>query len=133
LHPPARGGRWWRHPDHRSGGASVPRPTWGKRLMAADRANLRSGYTTGACAAAAAKGALLALIEQRAVADVAVRLPAGPMVTFALHTCTYTVDEGWASVIKDAGDDPDVTHRAEICVRVTRRDGPGVAFVRGEG
>jgi cobalt-precorrin-5B (C1)-methyltransferase len=74
---------------------------------------LRSAYTTGACATAATKGALCALICQRHF--LTARLPIGPGVTFALHPCTYTADEGYRSVIKDAGDDPDVTHLAEIC------------------
>lgn len=101
--------------------------------MAVERENLRSGYTTGACAAAASKGALLALVCQRPIAEVAVSLPAGPRVTFPLHSCTFTAEEGRASVIKDAGDDPDVTHLAEICSRVTWRDEPGMTFRRGEG
>src|SRR4051812_24286041 len=94
---------------------------------------LRSGYTTGACAAAATRGALLALIERQAVAAVAVRIPAGQVVAFALHACAWTETEGSASVIKDAGDDPDVTHRAEICSRVTWGTESGVAFRRGVG
>ncbi len=101
--------------------------------MAEDRDNLRSGYTTGACAAAAAKGALIALVGQRPVAEVAVCLPAGPTVTFALHACSFAAHEGRASVIKDAGDDPDVTHGAEVCARVTWEGAPGVVFRRGVG
>ncbi len=94
---------------------------------------LRSGYTTGACATAATKGALLALLHQRRFTKSRIRLPIGQSVTFDLHTCTYTPQEGTSSVIKDAGDDPDVTHRAEICARVTWAPEPGVHFVRGEG
>ena len=94
---------------------------------------LRSGYTTGACATAAAKGALLALIHQRRFNKAQIRLPVGSSVTFSLQTCYYTATEGVASVIKDAGDDPDVTHQAEICARVTWRDEPGVRFARGAG
>src|ERR1700733_12870063 len=101
--------------------------------MATNRENLRSGFTTGACAAAASKGALLSLICQRPVADVAVNLPIGNSVTFALHSCAFTENEGMASVIKDAGDDPDVTHLAEICSRVTWENEPGVIFRRGVG
>jgi cobalt-precorrin-5B (C1)-methyltransferase len=101
--------------------------------MATKRDNLRSGYTTGACAAAAARGALLALVRQQPVADVAIPLPAGQTVTFALRSCTFTENEGRASVIKDAGDDPDVTHQAEICARVTWQSEPGVRFQRGVG
>ena len=76
---------------------------------------LRSGYTTGACATAATQAALLALIEQRPVSEVAIQLPSGKLVRFELHSCSYNETEGRASVIKDAGDDPDVTHGAEIC------------------
>jgi cobalt-precorrin-5B (C1)-methyltransferase len=101
--------------------------------MAPKRENLRSGYTTGACAAAASKGALLALVRQQPVAEVAVHLPAGQAVTFPLHSCTFTEDGGRASVIKDAGDDPDVTHLAEICARVTWEGEPGGLFRGGVG
>jgi cobalt-precorrin-5B (C1)-methyltransferase len=101
--------------------------------VAENRENLRSGYTTGACAAAASRGALLALIGQRPVADSTIQLPAGPIVTFALHSCTFNEHEGRASVIKDAGDDPDVTHLAEICARITWENEPGIVFRRGVG
>lgn len=94
---------------------------------------LRSGYTTGACATAATKGALCALIYQRHFPTVAIRLPIGQDVTFTLHACTYTADAGYSSVIKDAGDDPDVTHLAEICARVTWHEQPGVHLARGVG
>src|SRR5262245_11279228 len=97
------------------------------------RTPLRSGYTTGACATAATKGALLALIHQRCFRKARIRLPMGTLVTFVLHTCSYTADEGCSSVIKDAGDDPDVTDKAEICARVTWSEQPGVHFVRGVG
>jgi cobalt-precorrin-5B (C1)-methyltransferase len=95
--------------------------------------NLRSGYTTGACATAAAKGALLALIYQQVFEEVSIRLPQGQRVNFPLYTCSFTPDEGQASVIKDAGDDPDVTDKAEICVRVAWSQAPGVTFRRGPG
>jgi cobalt-precorrin-5B (C1)-methyltransferase len=76
---------------------------------------------------------LLALIHQRRFAKTRIRLPIGQSVTFPLHTCAYTPTEGRGSVIKDAGDDPDVTHKAEICARVTWHDQPGVGFARGVG
>jgi cobalt-precorrin-5B (C1)-methyltransferase len=101
--------------------------------MAVRKTNLRFGYTTGACATAATRGALLALIHQRRFAKARIRLPIGKQVTFRLHTCSYTTDEGRSSVIKDAGDDPDVTHQAEICARVTWHEHPGVYFARGPG
>jgi cobalt-precorrin-5B (C1)-methyltransferase len=70
--------------------------------MGPPKDNLRSGYTTGACAAAATAGALLALIDRRPVAEVAVRLPGGPVVTFSLHTCTPGETEAVAGGINDA-------------------------------
>jgi cobalt-precorrin-5B (C1)-methyltransferase len=94
---------------------------------------LRSGYTTGACATAATRGALLALLGQRVFAEATIRLPQGTLVTFPLHTCSFTSSEGRCSVIKDAGDDPDVTDKAEICALVSWSDEPGVSFRRGVG
>jgi len=103
------------------------------------RRGLRSGYTTGACAAAAAKAAALALTTQQAVQEVTIRLPIGQDVTFAVHRCEVGPDEALCSVIKDAGDDPDVTHGAEICARVRRAEhfelagGEGVGTVTRPG
>jgi cobalt-precorrin-5B (C1)-methyltransferase len=94
---------------------------------------LRTGYTTGACATAATKAALLALIEQHASAEVSIVLPAGQQATFQLHACAFTAHEASASVIKDAGDDPDVTHGAEICARVRWVNEAGIALERGPG
>jgi cobalt-precorrin-5B (C1)-methyltransferase len=101
--------------------------------MTPPRANLRTGFTTGACATAATKGALLALLQQRPIAEVTIRLPRGERVTFPLHSCAFAPSEGAASIIKDAGDDPDVTHGAEICARVRWQDIGGVTFRRGPG
>ncbi|MHB1557034.1 MAG: cobalt-precorrin-5B (C(1))-methyltransferase [Isosphaeraceae bacterium] len=101
--------------------------------MARPRENLRTGYTTGACATAATAAALGALVRQENVREVTIPLPIGRDATFVLHSCAHTRDEGRASVIKDAGDDPDVTHGAEIRARVTWSDRPGVHFLRGVG
>jgi cobalt-precorrin-5B (C1)-methyltransferase len=101
--------------------------------MARSKENLRSGYTTGACATAATKGALLALVHRRSFSDVTIRLPAGQLVTFALKSSAHTDRDGRASVIKDAGDDPDVTHGAEICARVAWGGLDAVRFLRGVG
>jgi cobalt-precorrin-5B (C1)-methyltransferase len=77
------------------------------------RRGLRTGFTTGACAAAATKGACLALRGERPSA-VVIPLPAGFDATFRLHTLVAGDRRARASVVKDAGDDPDVTHGAEI-------------------
>lgn len=77
---------------------------------------LRTGYTTGACAAAAATAALRALLSGRPVESVVIALPVGRTAEFRVHRCEIEAGRATASVIKDAGDDPDVTHGAEIVV-----------------
>ena len=79
---------------------------------------LRSGYTTGACAAAAAKGAALMLMNQAFVSEVRIDLPAGVSAGFLLHDPVFSADEASCFVVKDAGDDPDVTNGAEVHARV---------------
>lgn len=76
--------------------------------------NLRSGYTTGACAAAAAKGAALMLINQASISEVSIDLPAGVSAIFQLHGESFSENEACCFVIKDAGDDPDITNLAEV-------------------
>ncbi|RNC69216.1 MAG: cobalt-precorrin-5B (C(1))-methyltransferase [Desulfuromonadales bacterium] len=97
---------------------------------------LRHGYTTGACAAAAAGGAARMLREQRLVEEIDIVLPTGQRATFRLHGQEFT--EEWAScfVVKDAGDDPDVTNGAEIHADVRREPlnrpgGKTMVFVSG--
>ncbi|MDE3074608.1 MAG: cobalt-precorrin-5B (C(1))-methyltransferase, partial [Chloroflexota bacterium] len=66
------------------------------------RRGLRTGYTTGACAAAATKAAATALLHQRPIREVTIRLPIGRDVTFAIHRCEFGPNEALSSVIKDA-------------------------------
>ena len=80
---------------------------------------LRSGWTTGTCSSAAAKAAALALRDQAPVTDVDVALPSGQRVSFAVESCVFSSEEATAVVIKDAGDDPDVTHGAALTVTVS--------------
>lgn len=84
---------------------------------------LRTGFTTGTAAAAATKGALRLILEGKIPSSVRIRLLTGDDILIAIHQCRPTKDGGAiCSVIKDAGDDPDVTHGAEIGARVTLRD-----------
>lgn len=95
---------------------------------------LRRGWTTGACATAAAKAAFEALITGRFPDPVAVRLPRGMRATFDIAESRLEPDGAFAAVVKDAGDDPDVTHGARICCTVTPgAPGTGVRFAAGEG
>ena len=95
---------------------------------------LRRGWTTGACATAAAKAATEALQSGQFPDSVEITLPSGQSVCFAL--AWQDAGEGWAEagVIKDAGDDPDVTHGALVKVRVEQAwAGSGLRLVAGEG
>lgn len=94
---------------------------------------MRTGYTTGACATAAATAAARALLTGRAVESVVITLPIGKRVRFLVHACAVTLGEARCSVIKDGGDDPDVTHGAEVCATVRSSTAPGIELRGGEG
>ena len=96
---------------------------------------MRTGYTTGACAAAAAKAATLALLTGEPQRESTIRLPIGRDAAFTLERCELTragagrngdaraieaaiPPAALCSVVKDGGDDPDVTSGAEICAKV---------------
>lgn len=130
------------------------------------RRGMRTGYTTGACAAAAAKAATLALLTGEPQRESTIRLPIGRDAAFTLERCELTHEDvglngdaraadgastgaALCSVIKDGGDDPDVTSGAEICAKVwadydavrtaesaaddALDDAPSVAIRGGEG
>jgi cobalt-precorrin-5B (C1)-methyltransferase len=95
---------------------------------------LRSGYTTGSCATAGAKAAALVIVEGRRREDVEITLPRGEKVRFRLHSCQrYSETAAECSIIKDAGDDPDVTHGAEIFTRVDLEPPAGLRYRAGKG
>ncbi len=94
---------------------------------------LRSGYTTGACATACVKGALLALVNQQKQERVAITLPIGETVTFYLKDFKITDTYCSCTTVKDAGDDPDVTHLAEITASVQFNHEGRIIFKRGKG
>ncbi len=98
-----------------------------------ERKKLRTGFTTGACAAAAAKAAARALVTGVLPAEIETTLPNRQRVTFPLRRCERMDSAVLASVIKDAGDDPDCTHGAELTATVQLTDAPGVELRRGEG
>ncbi len=79
---------------------------------------LRSGYTTGACAAAAAKAATLVARDGNVSESVELLFPDNSLHSFTVYRAERTPGGGEASIIKDAGDDPDVTNGAEIVATV---------------
>jgi len=98
---------------------------------------LKTGFTTGTAAAAAAKGALLSLVFGQPPNEVSVLLLTGDTVRIPIHDCRIEdARTASCSVIKDAGDDPDITHGAEIGARITLLEGAGpdrIRIVGGEG
>jgi cobalt-precorrin-5B (C1)-methyltransferase len=105
-----------------------------RREVNAPTTPLRRGWTTGACAAAATRAAYEALVTGQCPDPVEISLPGGARVSFAVATFEHTEDSATAGIVKDAGDDPDVTHGA--LVKATVREGApdsGVTFRAGEG
>jgi cobalt-precorrin-5B (C1)-methyltransferase len=95
---------------------------------------LRHGWTTGACATAATTAAYTALLTGEFPDPVTITLPKGHRPAFALATERLGAGVASAGIVKDAGDDPDVTHGA--LVSATVRPGPpgsGVTFRAGSG
>jgi cobalt-precorrin-5B (C1)-methyltransferase len=101
------------------------------------RKELRQGFATGTAAAAAAQGALYELLGRPCPDQVEVALPGGGSLSIPLHRHRRDGDRGEAVVIKDAGDDPDVTNGAAIGARLWRREasegGKDVVLLGGEG
>src|ERR687883_356251 len=97
---------------------------------------LRTGWATGSCAAAAAKAASKALLTGEPQQEVDIKLPRKGeqrRVRFAVERCEVGTSWAEAVVVKDAGDDPDVTHGAHLTARVSWREEPGIELDRGEG
>ncbi len=95
---------------------------------------LRPGWTTGACATAAATAAYTALLTGEFPDPVTVELPGGQRPAFALSGEELAGERAMAAVVKDAGDDPDVTHGAVVRATVRRGEpGGGVVFRAGPG
>lgn len=95
---------------------------------------LRTGWTTGACATAATKAALTALITGDFPDPVSIRLPRGQEPAFALALEALGDGYAMAGIVKDAGDDPDVTHGATVVASVRPLPpGSGIRFAAGDG
>lgn len=97
---------------------------------------LKSGYTTGACATAAAKAALLALLSQEEQTDSQITLPSGEMISLPVTHTEWDGSSATCTVIKESGDDPDVTNHCSVVVTVEIVSGhhPGsITFRAGKG
>jgi len=95
---------------------------------------LRRGWTTGSCATAATKAAYAALLTGEFPDPVEITLPRGERPAFALARSSLQPGCATAAIVKDAGDDPDVTHGALIEVEVRQAaPGAGILFRAGQG
>ncbi len=94
---------------------------------------LRTGFTTGACAAAAAKAAVLALCKKEKVHKIQIQLPERQDSCFAIKSCIFENEFATCAVIKDAGDDPDITDGIEIQAKAKWRTIPGISISGGFG
>lgn len=90
---------------------------------------LKTGFTTGACATAATKAALLSLLYDECPEEVSFALPDGEIMTIAVDI----ESKGKASVLKDFSDDPDVTKGCKITSKVSFRDDDQIIFLQGKG
>ncbi len=93
----------------------------------------KKGYTTGSCAAAAAKAAVKMLLEQREVSFVEIETPAGIGLELKTEDCRFDQREASCAIRKDAGDDPDVTDGIYIYASVLWSEGKDVEVLGGRG
>ncbi len=98
-----------------------------------NRKGTRTGYTTGSNASAAAKAATIAFLTGGWPAQVEISLPLGETATMTPVECELTEQSAACCMVKDAGDDPDVTHGALICATVSHTDAPGLTLEGGPG
>lgn len=98
---------------------------------------LRSGFTTGACATAAAKAALVALLSRTEQTVSCITLPSGEKITLPVAATEWGDNTAMCTVIKDSGDDPDVTNGCSVIARIELQAGqspaPVILFRGGEG
>ena len=95
---------------------------------------LRTGFTTGTSATAASVAAILSIIDQKKIKSVDVILPKKDKIKISINSCEFEKNKACCSVIKDGGDDPDVTHDAEIVVDLELTSKPNsIEIDGGEG
>tara|TARA_Y100000294_G_scaffold65310_1_gene61801 strand:- start:265 stop:1362 length:1098 start_codon:yes stop_codon:yes gene_type:complete len=95
---------------------------------------LKTGFTTGTSATAASVAAILSIIDQKKIKSVDVMLPKKDTIKISINRCEFEKNKACCSVIKDGGDDPDVTHGAEIVVDLELTSKPNsIEIDGGEG
>ena len=94
---------------------------------------LRCGYTTGTCAAAAAKAAAVTLLSGEICRDVSLQLPGGEHIILETEFLECSENCVKCGMIKDAGDDPDITNGLLICAAVEKTEGKTILIDGGMG
>ncbi len=94
---------------------------------------LHTGFTTGSCATAAAKAALWGLLKKEILSEVSFKIPEGETMHMEVESVAISQTSATATVIKDGGDDPDVTDKSRISVTVAFADHSGIKFLGGQG
>jgi cobalt-precorrin-5B (C1)-methyltransferase len=95
--------------------------------------SLRCGYTTGSCAAGAAKAAASMLLSKEKLENINIDTPAGIVLTLKLEDINIEENNVYCCIVKDAGDDPDSTDKIEIYAKVSKRDDSQIVIDGGEG
>ena len=104
-----------------------------ERYVEKDGKRLRLGYTTGSCAAAAAKAAAWMLLTGREKTAIRLMTPGGMELELPVEEIARTPGRVRCAIRKDGGDDPDITSGALIFAEATRREAPGVGIDGGFG
>ena len=104
-----------------------------RRDLLKDENELRQGYTTGTCVTAAVKACFMALTYGVFPKKTEVTLPGGEKASFMVFDGQMKDSSARCVVVKDGGDDPDVTHAHEIGCELSLTSAPGVRFLKGEG
>ncbi|WP_196603403.1 cobalt-precorrin-5B (C(1))-methyltransferase CbiD [Pectinatus haikarae] len=94
---------------------------------------MKNGYTTGSCAAAGVKAVLLFMLNKTISTEVELTALSGEKLIIPIKYINISKDGIWAEVIKDAGDDPDITHGVSVFTKVTLNNNSAVKFFAGDG
>lgn len=110
-----------------------------KRIIYKNGKHLRYGYTTGSCAAGAAKAAAMMLLSQKELTTVELMTPKGWLLTLDVVAIEISQEQVTCAVVKDSGDDPDMTNGVKVYATVSYSDsssikgGLGVGMVTKKG
>jgi cobalt-precorrin-5B (C1)-methyltransferase len=102
-------------------------------MEATKKKNLRSGYTTGACATAAVQAAMITLLTGEKVNETTIYIPAGEYVPFTIQYGDISENQVTTGTVKDGGDDPDATHGALIQASVSFSESSSITIDGGRG